>query len=124
MTQPQLLSTGEVRDILGITTRQAARMINSGQLPSVEIKRGDRRVPLQHLLDWIAVRVHDPDDTLIPIRDAASILDVNDGILRRMVEAGLLPHVVCDPSGLDDIKVRRSVIVRLARELSAEAAGK
>ncbi len=116
MPQPHLLLPDDAADILGLTGRQVARMVNSGELPSIEVRPGERRVPYHLLLEWIDVRTHNPDDLLIGLGQAAEALGVNVAMVERVCVAGLLKH---RRIGTGELLVSQSDVIRLLRRLNA-----
>lgn len=49
----RLLSFREASEKLGISRQTLWRMINEGKIPTIEIRRGSRRVPAAALVDFV-----------------------------------------------------------------------
>jgi len=52
LTSRLFLRSSEVVQVLGLSPATVRRMIASGDLPSVIINRGSRRIPVVALVDW------------------------------------------------------------------------
>ena len=116
---PELFTQRQVAEYLQLTTRQVARMMNSGKLPTVRVHNDQLRVPLDDLRRWLDARKKSPPEDAEPVdwidmQHAAELIDVPYALLRRMVEANLVPH---STMGTGDIRFHRPDLLRWLRSM-------